>query len=50
MANKEYLDVLHQGVAACNQWRKENPEIKPDLSKKDVLGANRQLLRTVLSA
>lgn len=37
MAKAEQLNVLLQdGVAAWNQWRKMNPDIKPDLSKADL--------------
>src|SRR5690348_13089805 len=37
MANKEQVDRLHwQGVADWNQWRKEHPEIRPDLSGADL--------------
>ena len=32
MANREHLKILKQGVDAWNKWRKENLEIKPDLS------------------
>jgi hypothetical protein len=32
MANQEQLDVLKQGVAVWNQWRKEHRDIRPDLS------------------
>ncbi len=32
MANHKHLDRLKWGVKAWNQWRQENPEIKPDLS------------------
>lgn len=32
MANPEHLAVLIQGVAVWNEWRKNNPQIKPDLS------------------
>ena len=46
MANEEHLDIiLKQGVEAWNQWRKEHPEIEPDLSEAncwgdDLRGAN----------
>lgn len=32
MAKKDHLNILRQGVAAWNQWRKQEPEIVPDLS------------------
>ncbi len=32
MANPEHIEILKRGVKAWNKWRKENPEIKPDLS------------------
>ena len=32
MANKEHLDILDQGVEVWNQWREDNPDLKPDLS------------------
>jgi hypothetical protein len=32
MANESHLSVLKQGVEAWNQWRKQNPSVKPDLS------------------
>ncbi len=31
MANQEHVDLLKKGVKAWNQWRKEHPEIYPDL-------------------
>ncbi|MBD2511865.1 pentapeptide repeat-containing protein [Nostoc muscorum FACHB-395] len=33
MANEEHLAILKQGVKVWNEWRKENPHIKPDLTK-----------------
>jgi uncharacterized protein YjbI with pentapeptide repeats len=30
MANEEHLAILKQGTEAWNQWRKENPGIRPD--------------------
>lgn len=33
MANEEHLAILRQGVKVWNEWRKENPHIKPDLTK-----------------
>jgi uncharacterized protein YjbI with pentapeptide repeats len=35
MANEEHLAQLKQGVSTWNEWRKKNPEIRPDL-----IGAN----------
>ena len=32
MANPEHLAILKQGVDAWNKWRKENPEVCPDLT------------------
>lgn len=32
MANEEHLAVLRQGVEAWNQWKANNPEIRPNLS------------------
>ncbi len=36
MANQEHLDILRQGVKVWNQWRKENPDIDPDVSEADI--------------
>jgi TIR domain-containing protein/pentapeptide repeat protein len=38
MANPEHLEILYQGVEKWNQWRKENPNIKPDLSEAVLFG------------
>lgn len=32
MADEKQFDILKQGAKAWNQWRKENPEMVPDLS------------------
>ena len=40
MANQEHLKILQQGVDAWNEWRRENPEIKPDLSGADLRHAD----------
>jgi uncharacterized protein YjbI with pentapeptide repeats len=50
MADPEHLSVLNQGVAAWNQWRAENPDIRPDLSgaalsRQDLRGVNFQHCR-----
>ena len=40
--NINYLSILKSGVENWNQWRKENPEITPDLSKAYLQGADLQ--------
>ena len=41
MANQEHLEVLKQGTAIWNEWRKQHPEVQyPDLSETDLRGAN----------
>jgi pentapeptide repeat protein len=40
MANEKHLAILRQGVDAWNQWRKENPEIQPDLREANLIEAN----------
>ena len=35
MANPEHLHILKQGAEAWNQWRRHNPDIKPDLYMAD---------------
>lgn len=42
MADQEHLDILKQGVNVWNQWRKEHPEIQPDLSRAKLTGADLQ--------
>jgi hypothetical protein len=33
MENEEHLKILKKGVKVWNEWRKDNPSIKPDLSE-----------------
>jgi len=40
MANKEHLEIRKQGVEAWNEWRKNNPEERPDLSGTKLIGEN----------
>ncbi len=40
MANQEHLDILKQGVEVWNQWRKEYPDIQPNLVGADLSGAD----------
>ena len=36
MANQEHFEILKQGVGTWNTWRKEHPEIFPDLIGADL--------------
>jgi hypothetical protein len=40
MADQQHLAVLKQGVAAWNAWRRQHPEILPDLSGADLRGGS----------
>lgn len=40
MANDEHLSILDTGVVAWNEWRKENPSVKPDLMIAPLRGAD----------
>jgi uncharacterized protein YjbI with pentapeptide repeats len=45
MANDKHVAMLKQGVDAWNEWRDENPDIRPDLggtdlSRADIPGVN----------
>jgi uncharacterized protein YjbI with pentapeptide repeats len=40
MANKEHLRILRQGVDRWNQWRKDKPSVRPNLSKANLSDAN----------
>jgi len=40
MANEEHVAILEQGVEVWNDWRKNNPDIKPDLSSLNLDGKN----------
>jgi hypothetical protein len=40
MANPDHLAKLKVGFEAWNKWRKENPDVKPDLSSANLEGAN----------
>ena len=40
MANAEHVAILNGGVAAWNEWRKQNPNIRPDLSHADLTHAD----------
>jgi len=36
VANEQHLRILKQGTDAWNRWRRENPEILPDLIRADL--------------
>lgn len=38
MPNEEHLNILRKGVSVWNDWRRVNPQIKPDLSGADLHG------------
>jgi uncharacterized protein YjbI with pentapeptide repeats len=38
MANPEHLEILWQGVEKWNLWRKEHPEVRPDLQNANFNG------------
>src|SRR5689334_10355719 len=37
MANQQHLDLLKQGVEIWNHWRKEHPDIRPDLRESKLI-------------
>ena len=40
MANDEHVAILKKGVAAWNEWRRENPDIRPNLSGANLRRAH----------
>ena len=45
MSKGAHIDILYEGVAAWNEWRRENPGVRPelageDLSEMDLTGIN----------
>jgi len=40
MANPEHLARIKQGVSIWNNWRNENPELRPDLGGSDLRELN----------
>ena len=40
MANEEHVALLVQGVPAWNAWRRENPNVLPDLGSTDLRRAD----------
>ena len=40
MADQEHVDILRQVVEAWNTWRRQHPDIRPDLSNADLSDAD----------
>ena len=40
MANPEHLEILRRGVETWNKWRRDHPNIYPDLIGANLIGAN----------
>ena len=40
MANEEHLKILKQGVDVWNQWRRDNPDVRPHLAGAILHGTN----------
>ena len=47
MANEEHLRILKQGVEVWNQWREDDPGVRPNLQGVELIGAH--LSRTNLT-
>jgi hypothetical protein len=40
MANRQQLSILKQGMLPWNEWRKKNPDVRPDLQEAALAGAD----------
>jgi hypothetical protein len=40
MANEEHVALLRKGVNAWNKWRKENPEVLPNLRGANLMNTS----------
>jgi uncharacterized protein YjbI with pentapeptide repeats len=40
MANPKHIQILKQGVEAWNEWRREQPNVYPDLTNANLFNAN----------
>lgn len=40
MANEEHVAILKQGAEVWHKWRKENPDVRPELSRANLSGAS----------
>jgi hypothetical protein len=50
MANDEHIALLKKGPDAWNAWRRENPDICPDLSGANLMEANRLPKRSSMNS
>jgi Pentapeptide repeats (8 copies) len=46
--DREHVAILRQGAEVWNQWRKENPEVTPNLAHLDIRGSFADLRRVNL--
>ena len=42
MANSEHVKIIKQGADTWNEWRKNNPDINPDLAWANLIGLDLQ--------
>jgi uncharacterized protein YjbI with pentapeptide repeats len=42
MANEEHVALIKQGANAWNAWRRENPDVVPDLNEAIISGVDLQ--------
>ena len=40
MANAQHVTVIKEGVAVWNEWRRDYPDVRPDLTEANLSGAN----------
>src|SRR5260370_32134135 len=40
MASRQQLSILKQGALSWNEWRKKNPDVRPDLYEAALAGAD----------
>ncbi len=40
MANRQQLSILKQGMLPWNEWRKKNPDVRPDLQEAALAGVD----------
>jgi hypothetical protein len=47
MANEEHVARFREGIASWNAWRKENPDIRPDLRGADLYEADLEMANLI---